>query len=308
MKKAISLLIYFLFFIGAVQASTGGYRQAAGGDAQFSQYQQKRSAWCNVMRASKCADPAGFDKYLKHGCINDLDSESKCLRTFCMQNCASVQCPSMGSPLAGMCNEHCQKVDLRDKAAQTLLKKCVVGSYDPTQAASKSASRDYYRAQQKNLSGAERAALKRAQKVLNLVKDLSEKRKALFYVDGASLSKAGIVRIDDFLKNVDEAIILTDKMNKAVEALAVSGQAPDIVAQARALMARSDQEVAYFVKVVAALGRKSQQLMQVVKAGEGAGVQPQSAAPVPSPRASQRLSNASTDSWTSEVGGDQEPA
>jgi len=297
MKKAISLLICSILFLGAAHASTGGYRQAAGADTQFSQYGQKRSAWCNVMRASKCADPSGFDKYLKHGCINDLDSESKCLQTFCGTNCASFGgCPTPGTSLATMCNNHCRKVNLGNTAAQNRLNNCVQGSFSSIQAASKSASRDYYKAQQKNLSSGQRAALKEAQGVLKLVRDLSTKRKALFYIDGASFDKAGIVRIDDFLKNVDQAIILTDKMNNAVDALAVSGQAPDIVSQARALMARSDKEVAYFVGVVAALGRESEKLMEIVQAGAGAGAQQQSAAPVPSPRASQRLSTFSADS------------
>ena len=278
MKKAISLLIYSIFFLGAVQASTGAYRQAAGADPMFAKYEgQKRSAWCNVMTASKCADPAGFDKYLKHGCINDLDKESKCLKTFCMKNCASLYgCPTPNSPLAGMCNAHCQKVNLGNAAAQTRLNNCVQGSYDATAAASKGARRDFYRAQQRNLSSGERAAEKEAQGVLTLVRDLSEKRKALFYVDGASLIKGGIVRIDDFLKNVDNAIILTDKMNKAVNALAASGQADKTVDQARALMARSDQEVDYFVGVVTALMKKSRELMQAVKAGEARGAQRQS--------------------------------
>jgi hypothetical protein len=228
------------------------------------------------MRASKCANPAGFQQYVKYGCINDLDKESKCLKTFCMQNCASLAgCPT--GQLNDMCQDHCKQVNLGNSAAQNRLNACVEGSYTSQMAADKSARRDFYRAQQKDLRGGQRAALKEAQKVLNLVNDLSKKRQSLFYVDGASLSKAGIVRIDDFIRNVQQAIALTDRMNRAVKALEVSGQAPDVVAQARALMAKSDQQVQYFIRVVQQLSAASQQLMQIVAQGSSAGAQRSSA-------------------------------
>jgi len=284
MKKAFFILICSIFFLNLTQASTSAYRQAAGSDQMFTQYDQKRSKWCNVMRASKCADPAGFQQYLKYGCINDLDKESKCLKTFCTQNCASLAgCPT--GQLESMCKDHCQKVNLGNSAAQNRLNACISGSYTSQEAADKSARRDFYRAQQKDLRGGQKAALKEAQKVLDLVNNLSKKRQALFYVDGASLSKAGIVRIDDFIRNVQQAIALTDQMNRAVKALEVSGQAPEVVAQARALMAKSDQQVQYFVGVVQQLSMGAQRLMQVVAQG---------ARPTPRTRPASTYSSASS--------------
>lgn len=270
MKKMFLLFLGVIFSAPFTQATTADYRAAASADGQFSVYGNKKSAWCNVMRASQCANPAGFQKYLEKGCINDIDKESKCLKTFCAANCASIQgCPQERSPLKQMCDTHCTKVNLGNVAAQNRLNACVVGSLNAGDASRKSASRDFYRAQQKDLSSMNKAGLKEAQGVLDLVNRLSQQRAKLFYVESSSLKDGGIIRIDDFINNIKTAINLTKQMNSAVNGLAVSGQSPEILAKARALMAKSDQQVQFFVKVVQELSKGANILLQTVAQGSG---------------------------------------
>lgn len=287
MKKMLWSILFLVFFSFSHHSSMAAGNTIQGtSNALYSSYGIKKSKWCLLKTSASCKDPSKFLKYKEAGCINDVRDESKCLLNFCGANCATSPCPT--GQLDTMCKEHCQNVSFPNNAQQNRLNACVEGSLGVEDAARKRAGRVYDKAYLQNLERQKKGGLREAQKVLDLVKTLSAQRKTLFYIDGASFSKAGIVRIDDFLRNVDQAIILTQKMNDAVNGLAVSGQAPDIVAQARSLMARSDQEVDYFVRVVSALMKKSQQLMQVVKAGETAGVQQQ--APIPSPRASKRFS------------------
>ena len=271
----------FLLFLGAIlcasmtQAGTAEYRAAAGQDQMYSSYGNKRSALCNVMRASQCANPAGFQKYLDKGCINDIDKESKCLKTFCGVNCASMQgCPTEGSSLKQMCDTHCTKVNLGNNAAQTRLNQCVSGSATSEGAASKAARRDYYRAEQKALRSSSREGLREAQKVLDLVNKLSKQRATLFYVESSALKDGGIIRIDDFIGNVQKAIQLTRTMNQAVIDLERSGQSPEILAQAKSLMAKSDQQVQFFVGVVQRLSQESRILLNTVS-GRGKSQTPQ---------------------------------
>lgn len=260
MKQKFFLSISLIFLAMITYGGTSAYRRAAQQDAQFSQYDLKRSRlFCSTTRPSTCSNPAGFQKYKAKGCINDIDGESKCLVAFCSTNCAALTgCPTDGA-LQEMCRENCLKVNLRNEAAQNRLNECVQGSYNADQAAAKEGRRDFYRAQQKDLSRGQKAARKEAQVVLDLVKKLSEKRKALFYVDSA-FSNGGIVRIDDFTKKVKEAIELTVKMNNAVYNLERSRQASDIVDQARGLIAASEKHVTFFINIVNQLSQSAMEL------------------------------------------------
>ena len=265
MKKIILMLSMLCVGFSSDVLSSGNYVTGSS-NSRYSSYNKTKSRWCKLMRSSSCKDSSKFQKYVSRGCVDDVGKESKCLQNFCMTNCATAPCPR--GELATMCQDHCQNVSFQNQAAQNRLNVCVKGSLDAQGAAQKRAGRSYDRAFLKGQDRARRGGIKEAQKVLNLVKKLTAKRKTLFYVDGASFRHAGIVRIDDFIKNVKMAIKYTDQMNKAVKGLEISGQSQDVVDQARSLMARSDREVQYFGQVVQNLSAGVKQLVLVVAQGK----------------------------------------
>ncbi|MDC0349324.1 hypothetical protein OAN21_02835 [Alphaproteobacteria bacterium] len=263
MKKIILMLSMLCVGFSFDALSSGDFVAGATSKAKYSSYQKKRSRWCNLMRASSCKDSAKFQQYVNRGCVNDIGKESKCLKNFCMTNCATVPCPE--GELATMCQEHCKYVSFQNTAAQNRLNHCVQGSLDVDGANRKRAGRTSDKAYLKGQDRARRGGLKEAQKVLNLVKRLTAKRKTLLYVDGVRYG--GIVRIDDFIKNVKMATSLTEQMNQAVKGLQVSGQSLEVVQQAKALMARSDTRVSDFIQVVQNLSFLSKKLMKAVAQG-----------------------------------------
>ena len=129
------ILIGFAFLIGVTFSPTQAKAVQIKGKLNTYIYPKlkRTSRWCKVMQASTCVSLRGVEKYAKYGCIDDVSKESKCLKIFCLKNCAWKCDPQLARP----CQTYCSKVSLGNYKDQKDLHNCHPSSLTPVQAAKK---------------------------------------------------------------------------------------------------------------------------------------------------------------------------
>lgn len=220
----------------------------------------KRSRFCRFMRASRCAQIDGFLRYLNAGCVNDTDSESKCLQTFCGQNCAGYSCPDPNSTVGQACQQHCRFVNLRNAAAQARLQACVRGAYSSSQAADKEAGRTYDRAQLRAVRGQQKGADQEARRILSQIQKYIRARDSLFI----SMRRSASRTLKNWILAADKAKQYTASINQMNASLQGGEYPQDRKKQALVLVNRSNMLTFEFVKMVGSLNRYAEELGQAV--------------------------------------------
>lgn len=271
MNKKSIFLSFSVFLLGVFSAPSsvgaGGptlnpYQGSTGG-SQYSRYTDvRRSRFCRFMRPSRCRTLDGFNRYLRAGCINDTDRESKCLQTFCGTNCAAITgCPTPGSATANACNEHCRFVNLNNQAAQNRLGQCVQGAYSADQAARKAAGRTYDRAQLRAVRSQERGSAREARRLISQLQQISRKRDRLFLYSGRPRS----LSIRKFATIIDDAILYTGNIRSIFVTLERSGHGGEFIKKARAIINASDLVAQQFVTDVGYLYNNTQKLQGALR-------------------------------------------
>lgn len=236
--------------------------------AQYSRYTGTRSRFCRLMRASRCKTLEGFERYLRNGCVNDENRESRCLQTFCGTNCASYQgCPTPGSHLAQACQTHCRFVNLENTAAQNRLQQCVQGAISVEAARQKAAGRTYDRAELRASRQQQRGSEREAKKLISELKRATSRRDSLFL----SSRRPRSTTLRRFVTYVTDAAGLTRTIQSIYQSLQNSGHGPEFMKQARGIVNQSDLVAQQFINEVGFLYGEVQKLQGVLR-GQGQAV------------------------------------
>lgn len=276
MCKKIKLFILSVLFTGSFlvpdtihasqmqQQVINPYTSSTG--AQYSRYTGKRSRFCRLMRASRCKTLEGFERYLRNGCINDENRESRCLQVFCGTNCAGYQgqCPTPGSRLAEACQAHCRFVNLENTAAQNRLNACFPDAISAEQARRKAAGRTYDRAELRAARQQQRGSDREAKRLISELKRVTSRRDALFL----SSRRPRSTTLRQFVTYVSDALGLTQTIQSLHQSLQNSGHSPEFMKQARGIVNQSDLIAQQFINEVGFLYGEVQKLQGALR-GQG---------------------------------------
>jgi len=250
-RKTISFSIFLFVGLGFLPQQTAEASSSSPvlnpyvgtTNSQYARYDNKKSRYCMFMRASNCRSVAGLERYIRRGCVNDTDSESRCLKTFCSINCANRECPAPGSQIANACNAHCKYVNLNNSAAQNRLQRCVWDAISASQAAEKAAGRTYDSAQLRAVRAQEKETEKEGARLIKELKREISKRDGIF----GSNRGARSTTIRGFNNYVMQAIRVTESIKSMIKNLKLSGHSMNFIMSAERLVRKSDLVMERFI-------------------------------------------------------------